>query len=88
MTAPNYRAIHSKAFRVWRRETCARQASVVYREWLEFKGFGLRLMQRADWDPAAYTTETVDASVPRAAQTHEKYERLIAQARGHCTKVS
>ena len=31
--------------------------------------------------PAAYTTEAGDASVPRAAQTHEKYERLIAQAK-------
>ena len=32
--------------------------------------------------PAAYTTDAADTSVPRAAQTHEKYERLIAQAKG------
>jgi phosphate acetyltransferase len=31
--------------------------------------------------PAAFTTDAGDASVPRAAQTHEKYERLIAQAK-------
>ena len=30
----------------------------------------------------AYMTDAVDTSVPRAAQTHEKYERLIAQAKG------
>jgi len=32
--------------------------------------------------PAAYTTDAGDTSVPRAAQTHEKYERLIARAKG------
>ena len=31
---------------------------------------------------AAYTTDAVDTSVSGAAQTHEKYERLIAQAKG------
>jgi phosphate acetyltransferase len=31
---------------------------------------------------AAYTTDAVDTSVHRAPQTHEKYERLIAQAQG------
>ena len=30
--------------------------------------------------PATYTTEAGETSVPRAVQTHEKYERLIAQA--------
>ncbi len=31
--------------------------------------------------PAAYTSDASDSSVPRVAQTHEKYERLIAQAK-------
>jgi len=31
--------------------------------------------------PAAYATDAGDPSVPRATQTHEKYERLIAQAK-------
>ena len=33
-------------------------------------------------NPAAYTTDAVDTSIPRAPQTHEKYERLIARAKG------
>jgi len=33
-------------------------------------------------NPAAYTSDAVDTSVPRAARTHEKYERLITQAKG------
>ncbi len=32
--------------------------------------------------PAAYTTDAIDTSVLRAQQTHEKYERLIALAKG------
>src|SRR5271166_2859079 len=32
--------------------------------------------------PAAYTTDAADTSAPRAKQTHEKYERLIALAKG------
>ena len=31
--------------------------------------------------PATYTTEAGDSSVPRVAQTHEKYERLIAKTK-------
>jgi len=31
--------------------------------------------------PATYTTEAGDSSVPRAAQTHEKYERLIGKTK-------
>jgi phosphate acetyltransferase len=31
--------------------------------------------------PASYTTDATDASVLRVAQTHEKYERLIAQTK-------
>ena len=32
--------------------------------------------------PAAYTTDAADTSAPRAKQTHEKYEHLIALAKG------
>ena len=32
--------------------------------------------------PAAYTTDAGDTSMPRAVQMHEKYERLIALAKG------
>ncbi len=32
--------------------------------------------------PAAYSVEAADPSPPRAEQTHEKYERLIARAKG------
>jgi len=32
--------------------------------------------------PVTYTTDAGDMSVPRAIQTHEKYERLIARAKG------
>src|SRR5271166_2266308 len=32
--------------------------------------------------PAAYTTDAADTSAPRGKQTHEKYERLIALAKG------
>ena len=31
--------------------------------------------------PAAYTTDAADTSAPRAKQTHEKYEHLIALAK-------
>jgi phosphate acetyltransferase len=31
---------------------------------------------------AAYSTDAVDPAAPRGEQTHEKYERLIAQAKG------
>jgi len=31
--------------------------------------------------PAAYATDAGDTSVPRAARTHEKYERLVARAK-------
>jgi phosphate acetyltransferase len=33
-------------------------------------------------EPAAYTTDAADPSAPRAARTHEKYEHLIALAKG------
>jgi phosphate acetyltransferase len=33
-------------------------------------------------EPAAYTTDAADPSAPRAAQPHEKYEHLIALAKG------
>jgi hypothetical protein len=32
--------------------------------------------------PAAYEIEAAEMSVDRPAQAHEKYERLIAQAKG------
>jgi phosphate acetyltransferase len=38
--------------------------------------------QAVTLNPAAYATEASDTSVPKVVQTHEKYERLIAQAKG------